>query len=95
MHILLPPDFQIPQGLTKMKLPWVQDPKDGKESVTATLVVLSALAMLVAIGLDLAGKAKGTGLIADFFWGSLATYLGRRLTFGKGQTTGPVEGEQK
>ena len=75
---------------------WPIDPKDGKPSVSLALVVLSTVAMMGAIALDLMGKAKGTTLVTDFFWGSLATYMGRRLTFGKGQVVGPTEtGETK
>lgn len=72
-----------------MKLIWVVDPKDGTESVTLTIVVLSTIAMLASIGLELYGRAKGTSLVTDFFWGSLATYLGRRIGFGnKGAVAG-------
>jgi len=75
---------------------WPLDPKDGKPSVTVALVILSTLTMITAIGLELCGKAKGTSLVTDFFWGSLATYMGRRLTFGKGQVAGPADnGETK
>lgn len=75
-----------------MKLIWINDPKDGKDSVTLTIVVLSTVAMIVSIGLELMGKAKGTSLITDFFWGSLATYLGRRIGFGnKGASVGVVD----
>lgn len=74
---------------------WPVDPKDGKRSVTLALVLISTLTMLVAIGMDLVGKAKGTGLVTDFFWGSLATYMGRRLAFGKGQIAGPTDNGDK
>lgn len=73
-----------------MKIPWIIDPKAKEESVTATLVVVSTIVMVTAIALEMAGKVKGTNLVTDFFWGSLATYMGRKLTFGKGQVAGVV-----
>ena len=75
-----------------MKLLWVTDPKDGAESITLTIVVISTIVMVVSIGLELMGRAKGTNLVTDFFWGSLATYLGRRIGFGnKGAVAGFVD----
>ncbi len=75
---------------------WPNDPKNGQPSVSLGLVVLSTVCLVAAIVLDLLGKAKGTGIVTEFFYGSIGLYFGRRMTFGKGQIAGPVDnGDQK
>lgn len=72
-----------------MNFPWVNDPKTGTGSVSVTVVVISTLVMIIAVGLELAGKAKATDLATNFFWGSLANYVGKSFVNGKGQKVGP------
>lgn len=72
---------------------WIRDPKTREPSFTYGLAVVSTLAMLIAIGLELAGKAKGTTLVTEFFFGSIGAYVGRRFSFGRGSVTGPTNGD--
>ncbi len=71
-----------------MSFPWITDPRTKEESVSVTIVALATLTMIVAIGLELAGKAKATNLVTDFFWGSLANYVGKSFVNGRGQKVG-------
>lgn len=62
---------------------WVKDPKDeNAPSVTLTLMVVSFLLVVAVGGLHLAGIVKETSIFLELFYGSLATYLGRRMSFG-------------
>jgi len=59
------------------------DPKNGKASVSLTMMLLSFLIVLIAAGLDMSGKVKGTSVILEIFWGTTALYFGRKLNFSK------------
>ena len=72
---------------------WMRDPKTGEPSFTYALAVIATLTMLASIGIELAGKAKGTSLVSEFFFGTLGAYVGRRFEFGNGSVSGPLEGE--
>lgn len=61
----------------------IKDPKNGKASVSLTMMLIAFLIALSAAGLDMAGKVKGTSVILEIFWGTTALYFGRKLDFGK------------
>lgn len=61
---------------------WILDPKDSnKPSVTLTLVVYCFIICTVIGILNAVGKTQNTSIFLDMFWGSLGTYLGRRISF--------------
>ena len=63
---------------------WPIDPKDKAPSVTLGILILATIAIVVSAGLQMAGKVGETSLVSEFFFGSLAAYVGRRFSFGKG-----------
>jgi hypothetical protein len=67
---------------------WPVDPKTQQRSASLLILILSVVAMLVAIGFELAGKAKGVSLVTEFFYGSAALYFGQRIGWGKGNVSG-------
>jgi hypothetical protein len=74
---------------------WITDPKDGKASITLTLVVISFAAAIIGAGLEIAGVTKTTSILMELFVGNLATYLGRRLSFGGKVGSSESTGENK
>jgi len=71
---------------------WPTDPKNNLPSVTLGLLIVATIVMMVSAGLQMAGKVGETSLVSEFFFGTLAAYVGRRFAFGKGAS---MEGEQK
>lgn len=63
----------------KLKLPTFQDPLTKQPSVSLTNLVVSILLLLIATGLDLAGKVKGTSIVLEYFGVSSALYFSRRI----------------
>lgn len=63
----------------KLKLPFVQDPISKVPSVSLTNLVLSIVFLLIAAGLDLSGKVKGTSIALEYFGVSSALYFSRRI----------------
>jgi len=63
----------------KLKLPFVQDPITKLPSVSLSNLVISILFLLIAAGLDLAGKVKGTSIALEYFGVSAALYFSRRI----------------
>jgi len=59
---------------------FIQDPKTGERSVSLTILILATTCMTVAVGLDLAGISKGTGMASEWFLGASALYFGRKFT---------------
>lgn len=62
-----------------IKLAFIQDPISKLPSVSLTNLVLSILLLLIATGLDLAGKVKGTSIALEYFGVSAALYFSRRI----------------
>jgi hypothetical protein len=62
-----------------IKLAYIQDPISKQPSVSLTNLVLSTIFLLVAAGLDLAGKVKGTSIALEYFGVSAALYFSRRI----------------
>lgn len=60
---------------------WVPDPKDGKPSVSLTLLLFSALMFFIANTLLMLGKVNTIGFILEFTYSCIALYAGRRFTF--------------
>jgi hypothetical protein len=76
-----------------IKLAYIQDPISKQPSVSLTNLVLSTVFLLVAAGLDLAGKVKGTSIALEYFGVSAALYFSRRINVnGKSFT---AESEEK
>lgn len=63
----------------KLKLPFVQDPITKLPSVSLSNLVISIFFLLIAAGLDLAGKVKGTSIALEYFGVSAALYFSRRI----------------
>jgi hypothetical protein len=64
---------------------WVTDPKTGEKSVSLTVLALSTVVMVVAIGLQLSGIAKDVSLATEWWFGAAGLYWGRKFTTSKGQ----------
>lgn len=71
---------------------WPIDPKDKAPSVTLGILIVATIVIIVSAGLQMAGKVSETSLVSEFFFGSLAAYVGRRFSFGKGAS---LDGDQK
>lgn len=61
---------------------WISDPVAKVPSVTLTFAVVFGVALLIAAGLEVAGLVKSTSILLEAFVGTLATYLGRRISWG-------------
>jgi len=71
---------------------WITDPTNRRKSVSLTLAVASFLLVVVAGGLQMAGKITTTSIFAEVFYSSMALYFGRRLNIaGKGFTADKAE----
>ena len=64
---------------------WVVDPKDGKSSVSLTLVVITFLICIIASGLEIAKVSSGTSMAFELFGAACGLYWGRKWTSSKGQ----------
>jgi hypothetical protein len=64
---------------------WVVDPKDGKPSVSLTLVVISFLICGVSIALEITDVTKETSMSFELFGAACGLYWGRKWTSSKGQ----------
>lgn len=59
---------------------FITDPKDGKKSVSLTLLVVSFVALLVGCYMELAGKSKGLSGLQELFFTTAALYFSRRVS---------------
>lgn len=57
-----------------------QDPKQKEPSVSLTMLLISFIIVLIAAGLEMAGKVKGTSVTLELFWGTAGLYFGRRTS---------------
>lgn len=62
-----------------MKIPFIEDPKSGQQSVSLTVLILSTLVVLVAFGLNIAGVVDSTSISLEFFAISASLYFGRNM----------------
>lgn len=60
----------------------VNDPKQKEPSVSLTMLLVSFIVVLIAAGLEMAGKVKGTSITLELFWGTCGLYFGRRFNIG-------------
>lgn len=74
---------------------WPIDPKTKEPSVSLAILMVATLAVVVAIGLDFAGMAKGTDLVLEFWLGSAGLYWGRKFTSRGGSIMETLENVQK
>lgn len=78
-----------------LNIPWPLDPKDNKPSVSLGILCLATVAVVIAIGMQLAGKAHDISLVSEWWFGSAGLYFSRRMKWSKGEV-GPVDsGDQK
>lgn len=66
-----------------LKKMWIKDPKTGEESVSLTLVIVSATVCFIAAGLEMAGLIKTVSICFEMFGASCGLYWGRRFGNGK------------
>lgn len=74
---------------------WFLDPNTDKPSVSLTNFVISAVTLLVAIGLHISGKSATTSAALEYFLGSAGLYFGRRFSSTKGNIEDKVSEENK
>lgn len=77
-----------------LDLPWIIDPKTGESSVSLTMLVVTFVLVLVAVCLSMAGVIKDTSIVTELFYGNLALYFGRRLSFSNKTPTTEVTVDQ-
>lgn len=77
-----------------IKLAYIQDPISKQPSVSLTNLTLSTIFLLVAAGLDLAGKVKGTSIALEYFGVSAALYFSRRINVNGKSFTAESEKEE-
>ncbi len=70
------------------------DPKDGKPSVSLTILVVSFILLIIAGGLEIFEVTKSTGPFMELVLSAFALYFGRRFSF-KGQSYSSEEGSAK
>ena len=58
---------------------WPTDPKTGQPSVSLGILLLATLVMVIAVGINIAGYAKSTDLVVEFWMGSAGLYWGRKF----------------
>lgn len=71
------------------------DPKDGKQSVTLTFMVVSYILVTgfsVAVTLE---KVPAAGPLMELFYACSALYFGRRVSFGNKVFSGKEESKEK
>lgn len=68
-----------------LKKIWIIDPVSGQASISLTLLVLSSLLCVIAMGLEMSGVISNTSMSFEFFGASSALYFGRRWNSSKGQ----------
>lgn len=74
---------------------WPVDPKTKEPSVSLAILIVATAAVLVSIGLNLAGIAKSTDLVMEFFLGAAGLYWGRKFTSSKGVVMEALESVEK
>ena len=78
----------------RLRLPFIEDPISKKPSVSLTNLIISIVLLLVATGLDLAGKVKGTSIALEYFGVSSALYFSRRINLNGRSFTAESEEKQ-
>lgn len=66
-----------------MGLSYLKDPKTKEESVSLTLLVVSAALLIVAGGLEMFGVISNTSIFDMFFYSNAGLYFGRRVKLSK------------
>lgn len=74
---------------------WPIDPKTKEPSVSLAILILATTLVFVSIGLNLAGIAKNTDLVMEFFFGAAGLYWGRKFTSSKGDVIDALENLEK
>ena len=74
---------------------WPIDPKTKEPSVSLAILIVATAAVVVAIGLELSGLAKGTDLVVEFWLGSAGLYWGRKFTSRNGAVMDALESVEK
>lgn len=64
---------------------WIVDPKDGKPSVSLTMVVVAFLVCVISAGLEMTKIASTTSITFELFGAACGLYWGRKWTSSKGQ----------
>lgn len=61
---------------------YLVDPKDGKQSITLTFLVISFLLLAGFSSASALGYAKDPGALTELFYACAALYFGRRVKVG-------------
>lgn len=64
----------------QVKIPFFVDPKDGKQSVSLTLLVLSFVALLVASTFHIAKVTENTSSLMELFMTCSGLYFARKFS---------------
>jgi hypothetical protein len=65
---------------------WIVDPKDGKKSVSLSVLILSVAMAAVGVGLECFKVIESSGAAQEFFMACAALYWGRKMTSAKGSS---------
>lgn len=65
--------------------------EDADKTITGTLLILSAVALLIAAGLEMAGIVKNTSVLLEFCVANMALYAGRKY---QGKNGASLDGKE-
>ena len=72
---------------------YLVDPKDGKQSITLTFLVVSFVLFAGFSGAEALGHAENAGSFAELFYACAALYFGRRVKVGSKAFSVSSEGQ--
>ena len=59
---------------------WSKDPKDGKESVSLTLLQITFIGCIIGAMFESVGYIKSSGVMSELFYSMVGLYFFRRAT---------------
>ena len=62
---------------------WVQDPKTKEPSVSLSMLLITFVGVMIAAGLNMAGKIENVSCMTELFYANVALYFGRRFSVNK------------
>lgn len=74
---------------------YLRDPRTKQKSVSLTLLLITFLLALAAIGLEIAGLSKTTSGALELFYANAGLYFGRRFASQKGSILDTTKDEDK
>ena len=80
--------------LKDIKIPWIEDPKIKKPSVSLSLLSISFVVTVIAGLLQVLGLTESTSIFVELTLTTAGLYFGRNINF-KGDKYGPNKNNKK